>query len=74
MLSINLGKNKLSSGQQSIDDYCSVVRTLGPYAHLLVVNVSCPNLEGLRSMQGEINDDDDLVVLIVVLVDSDEDD
>lgn len=50
VLGINLGKNKLSAAD-SVADFVDGVRTLGPYADLLVVNVSSPNTPGLRSLQ-----------------------
>lgn len=50
VLAVNLGKNK-ASAQESIDDFVVGVQTLGPYADVLVVNVSSPNTPGLRSLQ-----------------------
>jgi dihydroorotate dehydrogenase len=47
ILAINLGKNKTSPAE-SIDDFITGVRTLGPFADVLVVNVSSPNTPGLR--------------------------
>jgi len=44
-LGINLGKNKDSIG---IDDYLNGIKTLGPYADYLVINVSSPNTPNLR--------------------------
>lgn len=50
ILAINLGKNKVSA-PESVDDFVNGVHTLGPYADILVVNVSSPNTPGLRSLQ-----------------------
>ncbi|XP_056318915.1 dihydroorotate dehydrogenase (quinone), mitochondrial isoform X2 [Danio aesculapii] len=50
-LGINLGKNKLSP--DAVSDYVEGVRTLGPLADYLVVNVSSPNTPGLRDLQGK---------------------
>lgn len=50
VLAINLGKNKVSA-PESITDFVAGVETLGPYADVLVVNVSSPNTPGLRSLQ-----------------------
>jgi len=50
MLGINLGKNKVSP-QDSFDDYVLGVKELGIYADFIVINVSCPNLPGLRALQ-----------------------
>ncbi|NWI64716.1 PYRD dehydrogenase, partial [Todus mexicanus] len=50
-LGINLGKNKNSADAAA--DYVAGVRTLGPLADYLVVNVSSPNTPGLRDLQGK---------------------
>ena len=57
LLSINLGKNK-SSAEEDVSDYIKGVHKLGPYADLIVVNVSSPNTPGLRRLQrrGVLND------------------
>ncbi|XP_064375959.1 dihydroorotate dehydrogenase (quinone), mitochondrial isoform X2 [Dromaius novaehollandiae] len=49
-LGVNLGKNKSSADAAA--DYVAGVRTLGPLADYLVVNVSSPNTPGLRDLQG----------------------
>ncbi|XP_068812432.1 dihydroorotate dehydrogenase (quinone), mitochondrial [Struthio camelus] len=49
-LGVNLGKNKSSADAAA--DYVAGVRTLGPLADYLVVNVSSPNTPGLRELQG----------------------
>ncbi|NWH81451.1 PYRD dehydrogenase, partial [Piaya cayana] len=50
-LGVNLGKNKNSIDAAA--DYVAGVRTLGPLADYLVVNVSSPNTPGLRDLQGK---------------------
>lgn len=50
MLGINLGKNK-TSNEESVDDYVKGVERLGPYADMIIVNVSSPNTPGLRRLQ-----------------------
>ncbi|XP_061221012.1 dihydroorotate dehydrogenase (quinone), mitochondrial isoform X2 [Neopsephotus bourkii] len=50
-LGINLGKNKSSTDAAA--DYVAGVRTLGPLADYLVVNVSSPNTPGLRHLQSK---------------------
>ncbi|XP_026653392.2 dihydroorotate dehydrogenase (quinone), mitochondrial isoform X4 [Zonotrichia albicollis] len=50
-LGVNLGKNKSSTDAAA--DYVAGVRTLGPLADYLVVNVSSPNTPGLRDLQGK---------------------
>ncbi|GAA5961079.1 hypothetical protein JCM21900_006698 [Sporobolomyces salmonicolor] len=50
VLGINLGKNKVSD-PDSIDDFVKGIHSLGPYADVLIVNVSSPNTPGLRNLQ-----------------------
>lgn len=50
LLGINLGKNK--NGDE-VEDYVKGVQRLGPYADVLVINVSSPNTQGLRDLQSE---------------------
>lgn len=50
ILGINLGKNKHGD---EIEDYVQGVSRLGPYADVLIVNVSSPNTPGLRDLQNE---------------------
>lgn len=50
LVGVNLGKNKVSQHSE-VDDYCRGIRTLGPYADYLVINVSSPNTPGLRDLQ-----------------------
>lgn len=50
VLGINLGKNK-SSDPDSVQDFVTGVRRMGPYADVLVVNISSPNTSGLRGLQ-----------------------
>lgn len=47
---MNLGKNKASS-PDSISDFLVGVKTFGPWADVLVINVSSPNTPGLRNLQ-----------------------
>lgn len=49
VLGINLGKNKTST--TALEDYQKLILQLGPYADYLVINVSCPNISGLRDLQ-----------------------
>ena len=52
LLAVNLGKNKTSAADSN-DDYIKGVRVLGPYADVVVINVSSPNTPGLRALQGK---------------------
>ena len=47
VLAINLGKNKVSPADSS-EDFITGIKTFGPYADVLVINVSSPNTPGLR--------------------------
>ncbi|TFK52097.1 hypothetical protein OE88DRAFT_1658893 [Heliocybe sulcata] len=51
LLAVNLGKNK-ESDPASVEDFVRGVKVFGPYADVLVVNVSSPNTPGLRGLQG----------------------
>lgn len=51
LLAINLGKNKFGD---EVEDYVKGVNRLGPYADVLVINVSSPNTPGLRDLQNEL--------------------
>ncbi|EXJ90288.1 hypothetical protein A1O1_03387 [Capronia coronata CBS 617.96] len=54
MLAINIAKNKVTPEddvEAVTKDYVYCVEKLGPYADILVVNVSSPNTPGLRSLQ-----------------------
>lgn len=50
LLAVNLGKNKYGD---EVEDYVKGVLRLGPYADVLVINVSSPNTPGLRDLQSE---------------------
>lgn len=50
LVGVNLGKNKISETTEA-EDYRQGIRTLGPYADYIVINVSSPNTPGLRDSQ-----------------------
>jgi len=50
-LGINLGKSKVTSLDQAVEDYLGSFRLLADHADYLVVNVSSPNTPGLRELQ-----------------------
>jgi dihydroorotate dehydrogenase len=52
-LGANIGKNKLSDGEQVFEDYASLYRDFAKYSDYLVINVSSPNTPGLRNLQGK---------------------
>ena len=51
-LGVNLGKNKNTPNEQAVYDYLSLLQNFAPLADYLTVNVSSPNTEGLRRLQG----------------------
>ncbi|MCF7796746.1 MAG: quinone-dependent dihydroorotate dehydrogenase [Candidatus Marinimicrobia bacterium] len=52
VLGINIGKNKTTPLEAAADDYTSLVKSFAPVADYLAVNISSPNTEGLRRLQG----------------------
>lgn len=56
----NIGKNTLTSHEDAEKDYVICFRKLYPWVDYFVVNVSCPNIEGLNKLQ----DKDELVRLL----------
>ncbi len=51
IVGVNVGKTKLVASQDTVADYRETVRTLGPVADYLVINVSSPNTPGLVGWQ-----------------------
>ncbi|MCB1783179.1 MAG: quinone-dependent dihydroorotate dehydrogenase [Alphaproteobacteria bacterium] len=49
IVGINIGMNK--DQVDPAHDYCALIRSLGPLADYLVVNISSPNTPGLRDLQ-----------------------
>lgn len=52
-IGVNIGKNKLTSAEHTVDDYKKLVSKLESYADYIVVNISSPNTPGLRDLQSE---------------------
>lgn len=50
---INIGKNKLTSNDNAVDDYIKALRAVYAKADYVTVNISSPNTESLRELQGE---------------------
>lgn len=50
-LGVNLGKNRATPADRSLDDYLKLLRAFASRADYLVVNVSSPNTPGLRDLQ-----------------------
>jgi dihydroorotate dehydrogenase len=51
IVGINIGKNTLTSPAEAPADYLKLFRRLYEFGDYFVVNVSCPNVAGLASMQ-----------------------
>lgn len=51
VIGVNLGKNTLTPMEESAADYLRMFRALYDYADYFVVNVSCPNVKDLTSLQ-----------------------
>lgn len=52
ILGINIGKNTDTPNEEAVLDYVSLVDNFAPYADYLTINISSPNIEGLRQLQG----------------------
>ena len=52
-LGINIGRNKATPPERTLDDYATLIRGLADLADYLVVNLSSPNTPGLRDLQNE---------------------
>lgn len=52
-LGINIGKSKITPNEKAAEDYLFSVAQLQSHADYLVVNVSSPNTQGLRDLQGK---------------------
>jgi len=50
-LGVNIGKNKDTTATQSIEELCTLYRSLAAGADYFAVNVSSPNTPGLRALQ-----------------------
>jgi dihydroorotate dehydrogenase len=51
VLGINIGKSKVASPDEAVEDYLASFERLFPYADYLAINVSSPNTPGLRQLQ-----------------------
>ena len=52
-LGINIGKNKLTSEEDALNDYETLFRAFKDYGDYIVINISSPNTPGLRDLQNE---------------------
>ncbi|MGZ5207661.1 MAG: quinone-dependent dihydroorotate dehydrogenase [Sulfuricurvum sp.] len=52
-IGVNIGKNKITSEENALKDYTTLIKALHPYADYMVINISSPNTPGLRDLQNE---------------------
>ncbi len=52
-IGVNVGKNKLTPGNEAINDYTRLIRELHNLGDYIVINISSPNTPGLRDLQNE---------------------
>lgn len=52
-MGINIGKNKLTSENDALDDYETLFRAFKSYGDYIIINISSPNTPGLRDLQNE---------------------
>ncbi len=53
ILGINIGKNFDTSLDRAHEDYLACLRKVYPWASYITINISSPNTEGLRDLQGQ---------------------
>ena len=52
-IGINIGKNKLTSEEDALNDYKILLETFKHSGNYIVINISSPNTPGLRDLQNE---------------------
>ena len=52
-IGINIGKNKLTSEENALDDYEMLFEVFKDFGNYMVINISSPNTVGLRDLQNE---------------------
>lgn len=52
VLGVNIVKNVETANQDAVPEYCHLLREVYPYVDYVAVNISSPNTEGLRELQG----------------------
>ena len=53
---VNIGPNRDTPRERVAEDYAALMRTVGPLADFVVVNLSSPNTPGLREWQAPETD------------------
>lgn len=52
-VAVNIGKSKLATPEEALQEYATLYQTLAPLSDWVVVNISSPNTPGLRDLQQE---------------------
>ncbi len=52
-VAVNIGKSKMASPEEALQEYATLYQTLAPLSDWVVVNISSPNTPGLRDLQQE---------------------
>ncbi|MEA3227955.1 MAG: quinone-dependent dihydroorotate dehydrogenase, partial [Campylobacterota bacterium] len=52
-IGVNIGKNKLTSEEDAINDYTHLIKMFDGFGDYFVINISSPNTPGLRDLQNE---------------------
>lgn len=52
VLGLNIGKNKTTPIENAVDDYVYCLEKVYPYASYVTINISSPNTQNLRQLQG----------------------
>ena len=53
ILGLNIGKNAATPIERAVDDYLTCLAGVYPHADYVAVNISSPNTQNLRSLQGD---------------------
>jgi dihydroorotate dehydrogenase len=53
ILGLNIGKNAATPIERAADDYLAALAGVYPHADYVTVNISSPNTQGLRDLQGQ---------------------
>jgi len=64
VLGINIGKNKHTPAEHAVADYVAALTCVHPVASYVTINISSPNTQGLRDLQGRDSLDGLLAMLV----------
>lgn len=55
VVGVNIGANKISEGQQRINDYITCFNRVAEFSDYITINISSPNTPGLRNLHSDEN-------------------